>query len=147
MAKAKQTGRKGFDWSGASYKKYNPAAEGYGNELDWCRLFNMAMGFEEAQQFRAEQQKRGRWRDEYAAISEVSGISVDANSMWDEIKKAFRKACMNCHPDRMAQHGKSKIVDSYENAQGITVTVTQAEDEFKHISAAYTLLGHLRGEN
>lgn len=133
MAKAKQAGgkRKGFDWSGASYQKYDPAVEGYGDEAQWCRLFNMAMGFEEAQEFRAEQQRQGRWRDEYAILSEISGIGVTSSSMWDDIKKAFRKACMNCHPDRRAQHGKG---------------AAQAEEEFKQVSAAYTLLGHLRGE-
>jgi hypothetical protein len=128
MAKA----RKGFDWSGSSYKKYDPAVTGYGDEGQWCRLFNMAMGFEEAQQFRAEQQRQGRWRDEYVVLSEMSGIGVNSNSMWDEIKKAFRKACMNCHPDRAAHHGKNK---------------NQAEEEFKQVSAAYALLGHLRGES
>lgn len=94
-------------------------------------MFNMAMGFEEAQAFRAEQKKRGRWRDEYTILSELSGLRVTENSMWSEIKTAFRKACMNCHPDRMGQHGKSKTV---------------SEDEFKQVSAAYTLVANQRGE-
>jgi DnaJ-domain-containing protein 1 len=115
----------------AKYKHYDPAKEGFGDEQKWCRLFNMAMGFEEAQEFRAEQQRRGRWRDEYVILSAMSGVNVSEGSMWSEIKSAFRKATMNCHPDRTTQHGKP---------------VAQAEEEFKELSAAYTLLSHVRGE-
>ena len=42
-----------------------------------------------------------------------------------EIKKAFRKASMNTHPDRVSQHGK---------------TVEVAEEEFKCASAAFAML-------
>ena len=63
---------------------------------------------------------------------EMAGVDLNEGAMRSEIKTAFRKATMNCHPDRTTQHGK---------------TTKQAEEEFKEVSAAYTILAHQYGEN
>lgn len=118
--------------AGTAHKRYNPEVEGFGSEFDWCRLFNMAMGFEEATRFRSEQQKKGKWRTEISIIGDMAGVNLNEGAMWNEIKSAFRKATMNCHPDRTKQHGKTSAV---------------AEEEFKQVSAAYTILAHQYGEN
>lgn len=117
----------------ASHKQYDPAVEGLGNELEWQRAFNMAMGFEEAQEFRDSQRRKGKWgSSEYSIIGELAGVDINENSMWSEIKTAFRKASMNCHPDRTSQHG---------------IPHGQAEEHFKEVSAAYAIISHMRGEN
>jgi len=61
----------------------------------------------------------------------MAGAPLNEGSMWSEIKSAFRKAAMNCHPDRTAQHGKSRPV---------------AEEQFKRVNAAYALLAGKYGE-
>lgn len=119
--------------AGTAHEKYDPSVEGFGNEAQWTRLFNMAMGFEEAQEFRREQQKKGRrWNSEVHIIADMAGVDLAEDAVWSAIKSAFRKATMNCHPDRSAVHGKPKV---------------QADEEFKEISAAFVILKHQRGEN
>src|SRR5208337_5655950 len=77
---------------GTAHDTYDPQAEGYGSEAEWCSTFNVRMGFEEASNVRRNS-KRGQ--TDWQVLSEVGGVHVDENSMWDEVKKAFRKASMN----------------------------------------------------
>lgn len=107
---------------GTSHDTYNPSVEGYGDAAEWASMFNVRMGFEEASNVRRNS-KRGQ--SDWQVLSEIGGVEVDKNSMWSEIKSAFRKAVMNCHPDRVSQHGK---------------TMGVAEEEFKEVSAAFTML-------
>lgn len=112
--------------AGTAHKQYDPK-EGRGSAREWRHLFNVTMNFEEAQAFR-DQQKG--WRSEYLIIGGLAGINIHHKSTWLEVKSAFRKATMNCHPDRCVQHGKS---------------YAQAEAEFKELSAAYVILADQYG--
>lgn len=110
---------------GTSHPTYDPRAEGYGNPSEWASTFNVRMGFKEAQEHKAHGTKRKAWQSDWAVLGEIAGVHLDENSMWEQIKAAFRKAAMNCHPDRVHVHGKPK---------------EQAEAEFKDASAAYAML-------
>lgn len=113
--------RSKFDFSGNSYPKYSPAKEGYGSASEWASCFNVRMGFKEAQAHKAS---RG-WGDDWKTLGDIAEVHIDENSMWGEIKKAFRKAAMKCHPDRCTQHGMSQ---------------DEATATFKDASAAYAML-------
>ena len=110
---------------GTSHPTYNPAEEGYGSTFEWAAMFNVRMGFSEAREHKASGTKRKTWRSDWAVLAEIAGVHVDENSMWAEIKSAFRKAAMNCHPDRTAVHGLPK---------------DEADEKFKDASAAFAML-------
>ena len=110
---------------GTSHPTYDPDAEGYGSVSEWVSGFNVRMGFEEARAHKASGTKRKAWKSDWAVLGEIAGVRLDENSMWNEIKSAFRKAAMNCHPDRVSQHGN---------------TVEQATEEFKDANAAFAML-------
>src|SRR5271166_1858365 len=89
------SGRKStFDFSGASYPKYNPAEEGYGSPSEWASMFNVRMGFKEAQAHKA---KRG-WGNDWTVVGDAAGVHIDEKSIWAEVKSAFRAAATKCHP-------------------------------------------------
>lgn len=119
----RRTKGKGFDWTGSSYPKYDPQVEGYGNAAEWSSIFNVRMGFAEAKEWKSTSKRS--WGSDWKVLAEIAGVHIDESSMWDEVKKAFRKAAMNCHPDRVSQHGK---------------TVEAATAEFKDASAAFAML-------
>jgi hypothetical protein len=109
----------------AARKRYDPQVEGYGNPAEWRGSFYERMGFAEANRVKEEARARGKWRSEFRIIGDAAGVVISENSVWNEIKAAFRKAALNCHPDRTKVHGKS------------------AEDatwEFQQVSAAFTIL-------
>ncbi len=108
---------------GTAHDTYDPSKEGYGGEAEWASMFNVRMGFEEARQYKASSKRK--WGSDWSVLAELAGIHIDENSVWSDIKKAFRKASMNTHPDRVSQHGK---------------TVEVAEEEFKCASAAFAML-------
>jgi DnaJ-domain-containing protein 1 len=110
---------------GTAHETYNPEKEGYGDSREWASMFNVRMGFKEAQEHKAHGTRRASWGSDWSVLGEIAGVHVDENSMWSEIKAAFRKAAMNCHPDRVTQHGKS---------------VEAATAEFKDASAAFAML-------
>ena len=117
-------GRKPDYWTklkqGTSHPTYNPDAEGYGNAWEWDAVFQVRMGFKEAQDY-----KTGRgWRDDWAMLAKLSGVSINKDSAWQEIKKAFWTAAKAWHPDT---HPGDK----------------QAEDNFKDASAAYAMLENI----
>jgi hypothetical protein len=112
-------------WKYEGRPRYNPEVEGYGSASEWASTFNVRMGFEEARGHKASGTKRKEWKSDWDVLSEIAGVYLDENSMWNEIKSAFRRAAMNCHPDRVSQHGK---------------TVEQATEEFKDASAAFAML-------
>ena len=150
----------GFDWTGKSYPKYDPKTEGYGSASEWASTFNVRMGFKEAQEWKAKGTRT--WGSDWQVINDIAelhnfagsdkkcstcGVEQNAHkspitekSIWDEVRKAFRVAAMKCHPDRMTEHGKSKIVGTKLDSNGNTVPLTQAEEEFKSVSAAYAML-------
>jgi hypothetical protein len=113
----------------AARKRYNPDVEGYGNSSEWQSAFYERMGWEEARRVKEEAQARGTWRSEYRIIGDLAGMSIGENSVWNEIKLAFRKASLNCHPDRM-------VVNN--------MTQEEAQEQFKQLSAAYTILERRR---
>lgn len=113
------------------YKTYDPQTEGYGTAAEWRGEFYHRMGFEEASRVKEEAKRQGTWRSEQTIIGEMAGVHLSESSVWTEIKAAFRKAAMNCHPDRSKVHGKSKET---------------AEAEFKQVSAAYAILARQHGE-
>ena len=108
---------------GTAHDTYDPAKEGYGSDAEWQSLFNVRMGFEEARNYKAASKRK--WGSDWTVLSEIAGVHIDENSVWSEIKSAFRKASMNSHPDRVTQHGKDPAV---------------AEEEFKCASAAFAML-------
>lgn len=110
---------------GTSHPKYDPREEGYGSPQEWASCFNVRMGFKDAQAHRANGTKRKSWTSDWSVLSEIAGVTVTENSMWSEIKSAFRKAAYNCHPDRSSVHGMDKAT---------------AEETFKDALAAYTML-------
>ena len=126
MARGRKSefGRKPTYWqklkAGTAHPTYDPAKEGYGNAWEWDATFQVRMGFKEAQDYKAG---RG-WRDDWAMLSKLSGVSLNKDSVWSEIKKAFRAAAKAHHPDT---HPGDK----------------QAEENFKDASAAYTMLENI----
>jgi hypothetical protein len=122
-------GRKPTYWeklkAGTSHPQYDPSVEGYGNPAEWASTFNVRMGFKEAEAHRANGTKRKTWASNWKVLSEIAGVHLDENSMWSEIKSAFRKAAMNCHPDRTVVTGRS---------------VEELTEEFKDALAAYKML-------
>lgn len=109
--------------NGEAHETYDPRTEGYGNAAEWASIFNVRMGFEEAKEHKASTKRK--WGSDWQVLGDIAGVRVDENSMWQEIKNAFRKAAMNCHPDRCSQHG---------------MEVTAAVETFKDASAAYAML-------
>ena len=112
-----------FDWSGNSYPQYDPAKEGYGSADEWSSMFNVRMGFEEARDVKSKSKRT--WGTDWTVVSDISGVHVDENSLWAEVKRAFYKASMNCHPDRAVQNN---------------MCVAVAEETFKDLTAAYVML-------
>lgn len=106
---------------GTAHPTYDPQTEGYGSVSEWAATFNVRMGFEDAKAHKAKR----KWGSDWAVIGEIAGVHIDENSMWSEIKSAFRKAAYNCHPDRTHVHGMPK---------------EQAEETFKDVSAAFAML-------
>jgi hypothetical protein len=107
--------------AGTSHDTYDPREEGYGDANEWAACFNVRMGFQEAQDWKRSR----RWGSDWKVIADMAGVHIDENSMWEQIRSAFRKAARNCHPDFVSVHGKDKAT---------------AEEQFKDISAAYTML-------
>jgi hypothetical protein len=107
---------------GTAHDTYDVEKEGLGSEAEWQSTFNVRMGFEEAQNVRKNSKRN---QTDWQVLAEFAGIHVDENSMWSEIKSAFRKASMNTHPDRAVQRGDDAAV---------------AEENFKEVQAAFTML-------
>jgi hypothetical protein len=118
-------------WKYEGRPRYNPDKEGYGNPRQWNAAFYARMGWEEAQKVRAEAQSNGTWKPEHQILSDESGVPLYTSSVWSEVKTAFRKACLNTHPDRTKEHG---------------IPEKEAEERFKKVSAAYAILAKQYGE-
>jgi DnaJ domain len=118
-------GRKPGYWEklkqGTSHPTYNPDKEGYGNAWEWDAIFQVRMGFKEAQEHKAG---RGGWGSDWAMLSKLSGCTVTETSTWQEVKHAFREAAKAHHPDT---HPGDK----------------QAEENFKDASAAFAMLENI----
>lgn len=69
------------------YKTYNPSEEGYGSPDEWRYAFRERMSLEEANEVLGD-------KDPLDILNLKRGASVD------EIKRAYRAACMKYHPDR-----------------------------------------------
>jgi|SRR5271157_5988996 len=103
-------------WKYEGRPRYNPNVEGYGTPDQWRKSMYERMGFDEAQRVMKNTKRSAR---------EVLGVSDSA--MWDEIKRAFRRASMDCHPDRCSVHG---------------LDPDDATEKFKQVNAAYVVLEH-----
>jgi hypothetical protein len=128
---------------GTAHETYDVEKEGFGSEAQWQSMFNVRMGFEEAQNFRRSSKSRYGKMNEYQLLAEFSGKTVNESSVWEEIRSAFRKASMNTHPDRINEHGKGNFVNSETGEacdKSDSKAITQAEFEFKHVSAAFAML-------
>lgn len=109
-----------FDKLFASYKHYDPKAEGYGSSTDWKRVFADRMGHEEAE------------RIIHAQDDSPRGIlGVGPKAAWDEIKKAYRKLVMQVHPDQCVNTGLSPA---------------EATERFKRVQAAFSVLARQYGQ-
>jgi DnaJ-class molecular chaperone len=95
------------------YKTYD-TSNGFGTPSEWRRAFRVRMGAEEAATI-----MRDAKLDPYVVL----GITKSASNA--EIKSAFRKASLACHPDRI-------IINN--------MTKETAEEAFKRLTAAYTIL-------
>ena len=108
-----------FDKLFASYKRYQPEVEGYGDSSQWSKAFTDRMGFEEAERIIHGQDQTPR-----------GILGVGKKATWEEIKKAYHRLVMEVHPDRCILTGLSK---------------TEAEERFKKVQAAYSVLAHQYG--
>jgi DnaJ-class molecular chaperone len=104
----------------AAREKYNPETEGYGNPRQWRQTFSARMGFDEAVRIMSGIDEKPR---------QVLGVGL--NSTWSEIKSAYRKLSMQFHPDRIETTGLDPKF---------------AEEQFKRVTAAYTVLAREFGE-
>jgi hypothetical protein len=104
----------------AKRKRYDPRHEGYGSRDQWRGAFRACMGFEEAER---EVHKGHR------TPREILGLAQRCT--WSDVRVAYRKKAMDCHPDRIAVTG---------------LTREAAEEAFKRLTAAYTLLAREFGE-
>ena len=95
----------------SGYKTYEGPR---GDAQQWSSAFQDRMGFEEAEKIVAAQDETPR-----------GILGVSAKALWPEIKVAYRKRAMECHPDLCAQHGLS---------------VNAATASFKKLTAAFTVL-------
>lgn len=93
------------------YKTYD-TTDGFGSAKQWRNSFHSRMTGEEAAEILKEARNETPWT--------ILGISTTATA--EEIKKAFKKKCMEWHPDRN-QH-----------------RIEEATENMKRINAAYTIL-------
>lgn len=96
------------------YKTYDPFKEGFGHSGEWRKTFQARMSPGVAEEIL-------RGTDNTPA--QILGVSETATIA--DIRKAYLKKSMACHPDRCAIHGLS---------------VEEATERFKELNAAYTLL-------
>jgi DnaJ-domain-containing protein 1 len=128
MARQRGANKMGF---AEGYKQYNPRKQGYGTPTQWQEALYERMGFEQAQRVKQDAQQRGTWRPEHRIIADAAGVVLGENSLWNEIKTAFRKAAMNTHPDRATVNNLSK---------------QEAEQKFQEVQAAYAILERRYGK-
>ena len=112
--------KKTFAECEAALPRYNPQAEGYGKAEDWNQTFYERMGFEEAEHVLFGKKDSPR-----------SILGVGLKATWMEITKAYRALALKVHPDRIATTG---------------MTLEDATEAFKTISAAYAVLGREFGK-
>ncbi len=98
------------------YKTYDPETEGYGSPNQWRSAFHKRMSAEEAREVLNEHKWMGSPR-------EILGVGIKATPK--EIRSAYRRLSMACHPDRCILNHMTK---------------EEAEEKFKVITAAYTEL-------
>lgn len=98
------------------YKTYDPDAEGFGTPNQWRGAFHKRMSAEEAREVLNEHKWMGSPR-------EILGVGIKATPK--EIRSAYRRLSMECHPDRC-------IINK--------MSVEQATERFKILTAAYTEL-------
>jgi DnaJ-domain-containing protein 1 len=99
------------------YKTYD-IRTGTGSPSQWRKAFRVRMGVDEAKSI-----------IEPLLVSPhiILGVTVNASSA--EIKSAYRRLALACHPDRVLVNGMTKEA---------------AEEQFKILTAAYTLLSDRR---
>ena len=51
--------------------------------------------------------------------SDYTILGIDANATDDEVKKAYRKMAIKCHPDKVAQMGEEYVKGAKEKFQQI----------------------------
>jgi DnaJ-class molecular chaperone len=107
-------GRSDFAAIAAKRERYDPEVEGYGDERQWRGTFYQRMGWEEAERVIREGGRTPR---------QILGLSLHCT--WAEVKSAYRKLAMRCHPDRRMENG---------------MTEKQATVEFQNLQAAYVVL-------
>jgi DnaJ-class molecular chaperone len=112
--------KKTFADIAAARARYNPEVEGFGDANEWRSAFNDRMGFDEAQKVLYGNESTPR---------QILGVSKGCT--WRDVVSAFRKRSMETHPDRC-------IVNKMNKAQ--------AEEAFKKVSAAYTMLAKEFGQ-
>lgn len=93
-------------------RQYNPTTEGFGHAAQWAAAFEDRMGRDEAE----------------AVIGDDSPwavLGLKAGATHDEIRKAYKKRAIECHPSSGRNAGKDS---------------GPLHEEFKRVLAAYTLL-------
>jgi DnaJ-class molecular chaperone len=103
--------RKGFL---DGYRTYDPEREGYGSPAKWRAAFRQRMGVDEAREVFSSK-GYGPWKV----------LGIPEGSPWKAIKSAYRRLSMACHPDR---------------ADANNMTVADAEEKFKELTAAYVVI-------
>jgi DnaJ-domain-containing protein 1 len=99
------------------YKTYDDASFKDGERgapSEWRKAFRACMGMDEA---------KSVLDDAHLSPRVVLGVSLHASVV--EIKRAYRKLALECHPDRAVINKMSKEV---------------AEEAFKRLVAAYTII-------
>lgn len=96
----------------ASYKRYDPAKEGFGSADEWRGTFYLRMGWEKAMKILEGKSPRV-----------VLGVTETAT--FEECRSAFRKLQREFHPDRVKTHGHSE---------------QESRDMLEKVNAAYEVL-------
>lgn len=100
------------------YRKYDPEVSGYGNPRKWRALFEARISPEEARIGEASGERR---RTLYAILGLLEGENDTKR-----IKSAYREWSLKTHPDRAPINKMTK---------------EEAEERFKEVSEAYSVLG------
>jgi len=94
--------------------EYKPYTSNVGSPSEWRRAFHVRMGVDEAQRIAD---------DKRLVPHEILGVGIHASSA--EIKSAYRRLALACHPDRILVNDMGR---------------EDAEEQFKRLTAAYTLM-------
>lgn len=120
----------------AGYKTYDDS-NGRGSEREWRQAFAHRMGFEEAEQFFADEARAGRKATPY----EVLGVTF--GDAWGVIKSAYRRLCRMHATDTYQgelQAGRDAAGLPHYTADELVPLLAGRTETLKGINAAYVIV-------